>query len=86
MCSSDLNTVKILDKYVKKDLRFKYYNCPETYSKGGNGARNYGFTLSKGYYINWFDDADVMLNNFLMTMIENFASNTSFFIDLKIVW
>src|SRR5690606_1519816 len=29
---------------------------------GGNGARNYGFELSKGDYIQWFDSDDLMLN------------------------
>uniref|UniRef100_UPI003AA7DECA glycosyltransferase family A protein n=1 Tax=Xanthomarina gelatinilytica TaxID=1137281 RepID=UPI003AA7DECA len=27
---------------------------------GGNGARNYGFELSKGEFIQWFDDDDVI--------------------------
>lgn len=28
---------------------------------GGNGARNYGFELSKGEYVQWFDSDDLML-------------------------
>ena len=28
---------------------------------GGNGARNYGFEISKGEYIQWFDSDDLML-------------------------
>src|SRR5690606_14809905 len=33
---------------------------PSTHKPGGNGARNYGFLLSKGEYVNWFDSDDLM--------------------------
>ncbi|RLD85206.1 MAG: hypothetical protein DRJ02_10775, partial [Bacteroidetes bacterium] len=32
---------------------------------GGNGARNYGFEISKGEYIQWFDSDDLMSPSFL---------------------
>jgi glycosyltransferase involved in cell wall biosynthesis len=57
--SSD-NTDEFVSKYVKKDSRFKYYHRPEEHLPGGNGARNYGFKMSQGEYIQWFDSDDLM--------------------------
>jgi len=74
------NTDAVINKYVKRDSRFKSYNLPETYLKGGNGARNYGFKLSKGEFVNWFDDDDVMLEDFLKAKIDVFSSNLNFVI------
>ncbi len=74
------NTHDIITEYSKKDKRFKCYNLPKEYLKGGNGSRNYGFELSKGEYINWFDDDDVMLVDFIKTKIEAFISNLNFVI------
>lgn len=63
-------TCEIVKQYVNKDVRFKYNKRPENYAKGGNGARNYGFELSRGEYINWFDDDDIMLKSFLLDRIN----------------
>ena len=57
--SSD-NTDEVVGEYVKKDSRFKYYHRPEEHLPGGNGARNYGFKMSQGKYVNWFDSDDLM--------------------------
>lgn len=45
--SSD-NSDEIIDECVKKDARFKYYQRPDEHLPGGNGARNYGFRMSRG--------------------------------------
>ncbi|WP_055445284.1 glycosyltransferase family 2 protein [Lacinutrix himadriensis] len=65
-------TAGLLASYIAKDSRFKYYKRPDTYLPGGNGARNYGFALSKGEFIQWFDDDDVMLPDFLNFKIASF--------------
>jgi glycosyltransferase involved in cell wall biosynthesis len=57
--SSD-NTDEVVGKYVKGDTRFKYYHRPEEHLQGGNGARNYGFKMSQGDYIQWFNSDDLM--------------------------
>jgi len=57
--SSD-NTDEVIEEYTKKDTRFKYYHRPEEHLPGGNGARNYGFKMSQGEYIIWFDSDDLM--------------------------
>lgn len=70
---SNDNTVEIVSKYIKKDSRFRFYTLPNNKPRGGNGARNYGFEVSTGDYINWFDDDDIMLNDFLKTKIDLFT-------------
>ncbi|WP_314242401.1 glycosyltransferase family 2 protein [Empedobacter tilapiae] len=57
------HTEEILSTYIKKDNRISYHKRPSIYKSGGNGARNYGFDISKGEYINWFDSDDVMLES-----------------------
>ena len=54
------NTAIILEDYIKKDNRFQYHKRPNNKIKGANGCRNYGFEISKGEYINWFDSDDIM--------------------------
>ncbi|WP_166921704.1 glycosyltransferase family 2 protein [Flavobacterium poyangense] len=66
------NTLEVIEEYLKKDLRFKYFERPKNIQKGANACRNYGFKISKGEFVNWFDDDDIMLNNFLEKKIELF--------------
>lgn len=58
--SSD-NTDEVIAAYIEKDSRFKHFHCPEEHLEGGNGARNYGFKMSEGDYVQWFDSDDLML-------------------------
>ncbi len=53
-------TDALMAKYCAKDSRIRYYHRPEEHLPGGNGARNYGFKMSKGEYIQWFDSDDLM--------------------------
>lgn len=69
--SSD-NTAEVVGAFVAKDARFKYVHRPDIHKPGGNGARNYGFEISKGAYVNWFDDDDVMLDNFISVKVQGF--------------
>jgi glycosyltransferase involved in cell wall biosynthesis len=73
--SSD-GTSELLQKYCNADNRFKYIRRPENKKKGANSCRNEGFRVSKGVYIQWFDDDDVMLPEFLDLKINSFNSNT----------
>lgn len=66
------NTVEVVNSYINKDTRFQYHHRPADRPAGGNAARNYGFELSKGEYVNWFDDDDIMMNCFLKNKIELF--------------
>lgn len=70
------NTLSLLKEYSKKDARIKYYNRPDTMLKGANSCRNYGFTKSNGDCVNWFDDDDIMLSNFISDKVALFNTDT----------
>jgi glycosyltransferase involved in cell wall biosynthesis len=59
------NSINVIDVYLKKDSRFIYYHRPSSLPKGANSCRNYGFEVSKGNLIKWFDSDDIMLPNHL---------------------
>ena len=80
------NTAQIIEQFISKDNRFKYHKRPENYKAGGNGARNYGFEVSKGEYINWFDDDDIMLPHFLKDKIEVFKNELVLVISSGYYW
>jgi glycosyltransferase involved in cell wall biosynthesis len=56
-------TDKLLAAYREKDSRFQYHHRPADRPKGANACRNYGFEISNGEYINWFDSDDLMVFN-----------------------
>lgn len=60
------------EKYLARidDHRFKLFKKPNYVSKGANGSRNYGFNISKGKYIKWFDSDDIMLPEFLQIQMD----------------
>lgn len=68
-------TDEVLAEYCKKDNRILYHHRPKNRRKGGNAARNYGFELSKGEFIQWFDDDDLMLNDFIKVKLNNLGSS-----------
>jgi len=72
------NTKEVIENYTKKDARFQYHKRPNNLPKGANACRNYGFEISKGEYINWFDDDDIMLKNFLEVKISYFENGMDF--------
>jgi glycosyltransferase involved in cell wall biosynthesis len=53
-------TPELMEFYLNSEPRFLYFKRPKNRMKGANSCRNYGFELSKGDYINWFDDDDLM--------------------------
>ncbi|GAA4244667.1 glycosyltransferase family 2 protein [Winogradskyella damuponensis] len=55
------DTAEIMESYCKKDARFQYHHRSNSHLPGGNGARNYGFEVSKGDFIQWFDSDDLLL-------------------------
>jgi glycosyltransferase involved in cell wall biosynthesis len=64
------NTSEMVAEYVNKDNRFQYYNRPSERPKGANACRNYGFELSKGEFVNWFDSDDLMHADFLLKKLN----------------
>lgn len=67
--SSDY-TEELVDFYCNKDDRIKFFKRPVTLQKGANSCRNYGFKMSGGQFINWFDDDDIMLPDFINDKIN----------------
>ena len=65
------NTFEVINSYVNKDARFQYHHRPTDRLAGGNAARNYGFEVSKGEYVNWFDDDDIMHPDKLLIQIKS---------------
>ena len=61
--------------YAKKDNRFKVYSRPWYKKKGANSCRNYGFKLSKGELIQWFDSDDLMAFNMIEKKLCAFISS-----------
>lgn len=72
--SSD-HTDDVVGEYVKKDARFKFYHRPDEHLPGGNGARNYGFKMSKGEFINWFDSDDLMVPEKIELKVKAMLNN-----------
>lgn len=72
---SDDNTSNVVGQYVSKDSRFHFHIRPNKKPKGPSSCRNYGFQLSKGDYINWFDDDDIMMTNAIEKRLSFFDPN-----------
>ena len=69
------NTLNVLNSYAETDNRFKVFERPKDKPKGANSCRNYGFSISKGEYINWFDSDDIMHPDFLKIKVASFSKD-----------
>lgn len=54
------NSEEVIEKYLKRDSRFQYYDRPLGRPKGANACRNYGVEVSKGEYVIFLDSDDVL--------------------------
>jgi glycosyltransferase involved in cell wall biosynthesis len=77
-------TDELLEFYCLKDPRIQYHHLPDSRPKGANACRNYGFEVSKGEYINWFDSDDLMLKDNLSSKFEAFEEDVDFVIGNSI--
>ncbi|HLV40378.1 glycosyltransferase family 2 protein [Xanthomarina sp.] len=77
------DTEELLDRYITKDSRFQYHKRPDTHLPGGNGARNYGFELSVGEYVQWFDSDDLMVPEKLELEAKALSENDVDFVVSK---
>ncbi|GHA49338.1 glycosyl transferase [Salinimicrobium marinum] len=75
-------TKELLERYCKRDKRFRYLLRPKNRPKGANACRNYGLEMSKGAYVNWFDSDDIMLKSKLQYQVEALENNISYFFCL----
>jgi glycosyltransferase involved in cell wall biosynthesis len=72
--SSD-NTEEVVAVFVNKDSRFSFHKKPKRSLKGPGFSRNYGFSLSRGEFIYWFDSDDILLNDSLEKRMSRFQDN-----------
>ena len=66
---------KVIRKYCDKDERIKYFSRPENKPKGQCSCRNFGYEMSKGMYVNWFDSDDIMEKEFISSKVNELMSN-----------
>lgn len=69
------NTHEIITPILELDSRFQFLKRPELYIKGLPGSRNYGLDLSRGDYIIFFDDDDMVHPDNLKTGLKVLESN-----------
>ncbi len=59
----------LADALTADDPRFRNVARPDQYRAGGRGAKNYGFTLSSGTFVVFFDSDDLMYDNHLSSRV-----------------
>ncbi|RTZ06498.1 glycosyltransferase family 2 protein [Flavobacterium bomense] len=67
---SNDNTEDIINNFIRDDIRFKFFKRPVYYPKGACSCRNYGFEISKGKFIQWLDDDDLLSTNKLELQVK----------------
>lgn len=72
---SNDGTEDVVKSYSDSDKRFRYYKRPDSHKQGGNGARNYGFSISNGDFINFADSDDVLHHNFVKEKLSAIKSS-----------
>ena len=68
-------TPEVIANYIQKDSRFQFYNRPSDRPKGANACRNFGYEISTGKYVKWFDSDDIMHPEFLEKQINVLKTN-----------
>lgn len=72
---SNDESVNLISDFVERDMRFYYFQRPDSAQKGANSCRNIGIDKAAGDYIIFFDSDDLMTPNHielkLKTLLEN---------------
>ncbi len=72
--SSD-RSFEMVNEYSKIDSRFKVFKRPLSSPKGPSSCRNFGFQISKGNFIQFFDSDDIMHEDHLLKKIRVIQNN-----------
>lgn len=75
------HTAEVVQTYLDRDPRFQYYHRPQNRPKGANTCRNYGFEVSSGEFINWFDSDDLMVKTKIEEQLNAFRESVDFIIS-----
>lgn len=70
-------TAVVLNEFIKKDVRIKYFSRPSNLPKGPNSSRNFGIYQSSGDYIMSLDSDDFLLADHLEKKIKVFNEDKS---------
>lgn len=62
-------TLDLLKFYCKKDGRITFWKRPLYISKGAASCRNFGFQKSRGKFVMWLDDDDLLDKDKLKTQV-----------------
>lgn len=68
-------TIEVISPILEQDPRFHFFKRPDRYIKGSSGCRNYGLDLSKGDFVVFFDDDDIVHPENLKTCVEVIETN-----------
>ena len=74
------NVFDVLLNFQSKDDRFKVFQKPKQLKQGANISRNYGFSLSKGTFVKWFDCDDIMNPNHLELVYKTITQGSLDFV------
>lgn len=72
--STDQSFKKVYE-YIADDKRFSIHKRSNNRLKGANACRNYGFEMSKGDLVNWFDSDDIMHEDFLQEKVNQLQNS-----------
>src|SRR5690606_38330168 len=63
-------TPQLMEFYCNKDSRFMYFKRSNKNSKGQSACCNIGFRKSKGTYVMWLDDDDILHKDKLLSQVK----------------
>ncbi len=69
------DTDALMQKYCKRDLRFRFLRRPKQRKRGGNAARNFGFENCRGEFVNFLDSDDLINSKKLEHQISILLKN-----------
>lgn len=70
------NSLQIIQEFISQDERFKLVKRPQEKPKGANSCRNYGFELSTGEFIQWFDSDDIMVQDHIECLVKGIQQHS----------
>ena len=80
---SNYENYKLLEDYISSQPKIALFKRPKEKLKGANACRNYGLSLCKGNFVQFFDSDDLMLKTCLEYRVEYLKDEKFDFIVFK---
>ena len=80
---SNYENYKLLQDYINNHPKITLFKRPKEKIKGANACRNYGMSLCKGNFIQFFDSDDLMLKTCLEYRVEYLKDEKLDFVVFK---